>query len=283
MLCFALPAMFVLNIAILSFEFPVGKFFTSAVHFFLENLSQTVETNSLFLSWCYSALAVCLFWTLGLNKHLIMKANFATRFVQRKYAFKIGQKYNFSSSFSKFEFFLQTNTLCANVFSYLCFLFASCRTKESFAARSFICSDTAAFREDVKEGCFERKATTKEKIQLTKERQPLKKSHNLPKKGTHYRKDRAYQRKTAKKETTNRSVKRPAKETWKKEETQERTFFTVSWMWLQALTSASDQRILGYIFNEICLFAVLTLAAFARGYFVNSIVSAATNICDSKF
>ena len=54
-------------------------------------------------------------------------------------------------------------------------------------------------------------------------------------------------------------------------------------MWLQALTSASDQRILGYIFNEICLFAVLTLAAFAAGYFVNSIVSAATNICDSKF
>ena len=66
-------------------------------------------------------------------------------------------------------------------------------TKESFAARSFICSDAtaAAFREDVKEGCFERKATyqrkattykrkatTEEKLEPKKEPNKEKQKHN---------------------------------------------------------------------------------------------------------
>ena len=54
-------------------------------------------------------------------------------------------------------------------------------TKESFAARrSFICSDAAAaFTEDVKEGCFERKAPTEEKPQLTKRKAPNKEKTQL--------------------------------------------------------------------------------------------------------
>ena len=46
------------------------------------------EKNCFGPLWCNSALAVCLFWTLGLNKHLIMKTNFATQFVQGNHIYR---------------------------------------------------------------------------------------------------------------------------------------------------------------------------------------------------
>ena len=60
-------------------------------------------------------------------------------------------------------------------------------TKESFAARSFICSDAtaAAFREDVKEGCFERKATYQRKA-ATYKRKATTEEKLEPKKYTKY-------------------------------------------------------------------------------------------------
>ena len=88
---------------------------------------------------CYSTLGVCLFWTLGLNKHLIMKANFAKGFVG----------------------FL----FCANLFFYSC-TFLCLAGQKNHLRQEVLFVQTAAFREAVREGGFERKAPIKEKPQL---------------------------------------------------------------------------------------------------------------------
>ena len=144
---------------------PSWEIFHFSCTFFLENLSQTVETNSFFFlpGVTLLLLSVCFGHWASTNTWL-WKQTLPHDLCSESMLLKLDRNTIFFLLFQNLSNFLQTNTLCANVFSYLCFLFASCRTKESFAARSFICSDTAAFREDVKEGCFERKAATKEKI-----------------------------------------------------------------------------------------------------------------------
>ena len=123
--------------------------------------------------WCNSALAVCLFWTLDLNKHNLCRKYCLCNWTEIMFLQNMSQK----SCANKY-------IACKCIFIIVCFQ-VLLLTKESFAARrSFICSDAAAFTEDLEEGCFERKATTKEKPQLTKEKPKRGKGHKSKRKAT---------------------------------------------------------------------------------------------------